>query len=88
MDEQTKQVITNAMKQLSNEDPSIRIDGVRKLGEIGVDHPKIIERLQSIASDDISSNTKEAAKNSLDYSKAGQLIMKSKKILIPKIALL
>jgi len=65
MDEQTKQVITNAMKQLSNEDPSIRIDGVRKLGEIGVDHPKIIERLESLASEDSSPDVRNAANNSL-----------------------
>ena len=65
MDEQTRHAITNAMKQLSDEDSSIRIDGVKKLGEIGVDHPKIIERLQSVVSDDISSDVKETAKNSL-----------------------
>lgn len=65
MDEQTKQAITNAMKQLNDENPSVRIEGAKKLGEIDIDHPKIIERLESVASDDFSAEVQHAAKNNL-----------------------
>ena len=66
IDNQTKQDITNALKLLSENNSSIRIEAVKKLGVIGVAHPQIIERLQSIASNDASPDVRYAANHSLE----------------------
>lgn len=66
IDNQTKQDIINALKLLSENNSSIRIEAVKKLGVIGVAHPQIIERLQSVASNDTSSDVRLEAKHSLE----------------------
>lgn len=66
IDNQTKQAISDAMKLLSNNDSSIRIQAIKKLETIGVAHPQIIERLQSVASNDISADVRNAASACLE----------------------
>ncbi len=66
IDNQTKQAITDALKLLGENNSSIRIEAVRKLGTIGIAHPQIIERLQSIASNDPSLDVRKAANHSLE----------------------
>lgn len=61
IDNQTKQAITDAMKLLSDSDPAIRIQAIKKLGTLGVAHPQIIERLQSVALSDISADVRNEA---------------------------
>ena len=66
IDNQIKQSITNALKSLNDGNSSIRIEAVKKLGAIGVAHPQIIERLQSVASNDSSSDVRLEANHSLE----------------------
>lgn len=66
IDNQTKQAITDAMKLLSNNNSSIRIQAVKKLGTIGVAHPQIIERLKAVALSDVSPDVRNAANSSLE----------------------
>jgi len=66
IDNQTKQSVTEAFKLLSDNNSSIRIEAVKKLGMIGIAHPQIIERLQSVALNDASSDVRNAANQSLE----------------------
>jgi len=66
IDNQTKQSITNALKSLNDGNSPTRIEAVKKLGAIGVAHPQIIERLQSVASNDSSSDVRLEANHSLE----------------------
>jgi HEAT repeat protein len=66
IDNQTKQAITDAMKSLSDNNSSIRIQAAKKLGTIGIAHPQIIERLQSVALNDVSPEVRNVANASLE----------------------
>jgi ATP-dependent Zn protease len=66
IDNQTKQAIAEALKLLSDNNSSTRIEAVKRLGIIGVAHPQIIERLQSIALNDVSPDVRNAANMSLE----------------------
>ena len=66
IDNQTKQSITEALKLLSDNNSSTRTEAVKRLGTIGVAHPQIIERLQSAALHDVSSDVRNAANYSLE----------------------
>lgn len=66
IDNQTKQSIAEALKLLSNNNASIRAEAAKKLGAIGIAHPQIIERLQSIVLSDVSPDVRNAANMSLE----------------------
>jgi len=66
IDDQTKQAIADAYKLLNETNASVRMEAVNKLGLIGITHPQIIERLQSIALNDISPDVRNAASHSLE----------------------
>ena len=66
IDNQAKQAITDAFKLLNENNSSVRIEAVKKLGVIGIAHPQIIERLQSVASNDTSPDVRNVAKHSLE----------------------
>lgn len=66
IDNQTKQAIAEALKLLGDTNSSMRIEAVKRLGTIGVVHPQIIERLQSIALNDVSPDVRNAASMSLE----------------------
>lgn len=65
LDNETKQAITNVINQLENTNAQARTDAAKKLGGFGIAHPKIIERLQSLSLNDISTDVQDAAKLSL-----------------------
>ena len=66
IDNQTKQAVTDALKLLSENNSSIRIEAVKKLGTLGIAHPQIVERLQSVALNDPSPDVRNAANHSLE----------------------
>lgn len=66
IDNPTKQAIADAFKLLNETNASVRMEAVNKLGLIGITHPQIIERLQSIALKDLSPDVRSAASHSLD----------------------
>ncbi len=66
IDNQTKQAVADSLKLLGENNSSIRIEAVRKLGMIGITHPQIIERLRSVASNDPSPDVRNAANHSLE----------------------
>lgn len=63
IDQQTKQEISNALKALNETHSSRKIEAIKRLGEIGVYHPQIIERLQFLASNDMSPDVRAVAQN-------------------------
>ena len=65
INQQTKQEISNALKVLNETNVSRKIEAVRRLSEIGVNHPQIIERLQSVVSNDASPDVRVAAQNAI-----------------------
>ena len=66
IDNQTKQEITDALKQLNDSNVSARVSGAKKLGIIRISHPQIIERLQLVAQNDSSSDVRIEANQSLE----------------------
>ena len=66
IDQQIKQEILTALKKLSDQNTSLRIEAIEQLGKIGVSHPQIIERLQSILANDPSLEARLAAQNAID----------------------
>lgn len=64
-DQQMKQEIVNALRALKDQNESLRIEAVKRLGEIGVAHPQIISRLQAVIANDSSPEVISAAKRSL-----------------------
>lgn len=63
IDQQAKQEIANALKVLNEQNISLRIEAIKRLGEIGVFHPQIIERLQSVMVNDTSPDVRLTAQN-------------------------
>ena len=71
MDNQTRQALVDAMKQLSDLNSSTRLEAVRRFGEIGISHPQIIERLQAMAQNDATMEVRVAARQTLDILQSG-----------------
>ncbi|MCK9622128.1 MAG: HEAT repeat domain-containing protein [Methylobacter sp.] len=63
IDQQTKHEIANALKALNEQNVSLRLEAIKRLGEIGVSHPQIIERLKSLITSDPSAEVRTTAKN-------------------------
>ena len=72
IDNETKQAIMDALRQLDDADASVRAEGARELGAIGLAHPQIIERLQSIALDETSADVLRAVGQSLELLQPSQ----------------
>ena len=66
IDQKTKQEISNALKVLNETNTSRKIDAIKRLGEIGVYHPQIIERLQFLISNDTSTDVRAVAQNTIN----------------------
>lgn len=66
IDQQTKQEITDALKTLNDQNATLRIEGIKRLEKIGVSHPQIIGRLQSIIANDASHDVRLTAQHALD----------------------
>ena len=74
MDDQTKQALSIALKKLQDANLSTRLEAIESLGEIGVAHPQIIERLQTVASNDVSPEVRLAAEHSLQLLQPSSVV--------------
>lgn len=66
IDQHTKQEIANALIALNDQNASLRIDAVKRIGEIGISHPQIIERLKNVTASDWSADVRATAMKVLD----------------------
>ncbi len=64
--QQIKQEITDALKALNDQNAALRIEGIKQLEKIGISHPQIIGRLQSIIANDSSPDVRLTAQHALD----------------------
>lgn len=64
--QQIKQEITDTLKALNDQNAALRIEGIKQLEKIGVSHPQIIGRLQSIKANDSSPDVRLTAQHALD----------------------
>jgi len=65
INQQTKYEITNALKALHDPNIKKRVDAIKRLEEIGIAHPQIIEQLISVTTSDPSSEVRSIAKDVL-----------------------
>ena len=65
MDDKTKQALSIALKNLQDTNLSVKLEALETIGEIGVAHPQIVERLQAIALNDLSPDARLEAERSL-----------------------
>ena len=65
MDEKLRHELNLAFQELSAQDAGIRQQAAARLGELGITHPKVIDALRKLASDDPSEAVQAAAVRSL-----------------------